>query len=359
MSECDLTQAFARLVGAVAPIEQVQQVALLQARGRVLARPLSSRRDLPSQDQAAMDGYAVCARDLAAGARSLTVLGRALAGHDFAGRLAPGSCVRIMTGASMPEGSDSVVVMEVAQPLAEDSVALPGPIACGANRRLRGEHVRTGDEVISGGRRLRAADLALACAIGETELDVFRQLRVGVLSTGDELRDAPGDLPQGCAFDSNRLMLQLALEQACLAGCDMGICPDDPGALRRVVETAFDEQLDALLISGGAALGDADVVRTHGGVQFVPVNVRPGRGIAVAQAVRAHRRLLILGLPGNAVAAYVLFYALALPVLLRLAGADAHPPVPVAMPIACELLARPGRVDFRRARLRVDSAGRR
>jgi len=358
--ESGLAEAFERLADGLAPVEQSQRIALAHARGRVLARALVARHDLPSSDQAAMDGYAVRVQDLAGGPRSLKVLGRALAGHDFGQRLAPGSCVRIMTGASMPEGADCVVLMEVAQVLGDDTVALPGPIAPGANRRVRGEHLRAGAQALPAGRRLRAADLALACALGEVELDVFRQLRVAIMSTGDELRDAPADLPPGCAFDSNRLMLQLAIGQVGLAAHDFGICPDEPEALQHRIDEAMGEGMDALLISGGAALGDADIVRMLGGVRFVAVRIRPGRGIAVARVERTDRRLLILGLPGNAVAAYVMFHSLALPVLLRLGGAtDARPPEPIAMPIACDVQARAGRIDFQRARLVFDKAGRR
>jgi len=358
MSDNDLDRAFAYLTAAVAPITQVQQIALAHARGRVLAHPLVARRDLPAQDTAAMDGYAVRAQELAEGPRVLRVLGRVLAGHPFAGQLPPGTCVRIMTGAPMPEGSDAVVVMEAAEALAPDLVALPGPIAAGANRRALGEHVRAGQTLLTAGRTLRTTDLALACAVGEVELGVLRPLHVGILSTGDELRDAPADLPPGCAYDSNRLMLGLAIEKASMAGTDLGICPDDSSALQRCIEAAFDRRLDALLISGGAALGDADVVRMLGGVEFVPVNIRPGRGIAVARLARGDQKLLVLGLPGNAVAAYVLFHALALPVLARMAGADAHPPLPVALPIARDVQAREGSVDFRRARLVQDGTGR-
>ncbi|SPE29897.1 putative Molybdopterin molybdenumtransferase [Burkholderiales bacterium] len=359
MSECDLTQAFACLAAGLAPITQVQQVALADAPGRVLARPLVARRDLPSQDTAAMDGYAVRAQELAQGRRVLRVVGRVLAGHPFAGQLLPGTCARIMTGASMPEGSDAVVVMEVAEAVAPDLVALPGPVAAGANRRVRGEHVRAGETVLPARRRLRTTDLALACAIGEVELGVLRRLEVGILSTGDELRDPPADLPPGCAYDSNRLMLRVALEKASMAGHDLGICPDDLLALQRVIDRAFEQRLDALLISGGAALGDADVVRMLDGVEFVSVDFRPGRGIAVARLVLGSQTLLVLGLPGNAVAAYVLFHTLALPVLARLAGADAQPPLPVSLPIAHDVYARAGRIDFRRARLVLDASGRR
>jgi molybdopterin molybdotransferase len=263
-----------------------------------------------------------------------------------------------MTGAPMPEGSDAVVVMEVVQALADDTVAVPGPVPVGANRRLRGEHVRAGDTVLSPGRRLRMAQLALASAIGTVEVAVYRRLRVGVLSTGDELRDPPADLRQNGAYDSNRPMLLAAVEGAIMAGFDLGICPDDSAALARFIEMAFDQRLDSLLISGGAALGDADVVRTLAGVEFVPVNARPGRGIAVARLVRMGQGLLVLGLPGNAVAAYVVLHALALPLLARMAGSDARPPAPISMPIARDLRVRAGRIDFLRARLTRDSAGR-
>ena len=358
MTERDLAQAFAYLAASVAPIEQVEHIALSYARGRILAAPLVSQWDLPTHDLAAMDGYAVRAQDLAGGRNILRVVATILAGHPFPGRIGRNACARIMTGAPMPEGSDAVVVMEVVQALAADTVAVPGPVPVGANRRLRGEHVRAGDTVLSPGRRLRMAELALASAIGAVEVAVYRRLRVGVLSTGDELRDPPADLRQNGAYDSNRPMLLAAVEGAFMAGFDLGICPDDSAALARFIEVAFDQRLDSLLISGGAALGDADVVRALAGVEFVPVNARPGRGIAVARLVRMGQGLLVLGLPGNAVAAYVVLHALALPLLARMAGSDARPPAPISMPIARDLRARAGRIDFLRARLTRDSAGR-
>jgi molybdopterin molybdotransferase len=178
-----------------------------------------------------------------------------------------------------------------------------------------------------------------------------------VLSTGDELRDAPAALPPGGAYDSNRPMLLAALAQPALVPVDLAICPDDAGALQERIHWAFDQRLDALLISGGAALGDADVVRSLGGVRFVPINVRPGRGLAIARLEHAQRQLLVLGLPGNAVAAYVLAHLLALPLLGRLAGADMRPPQPIALPAARDLQSRAGRIDFRRARLLRDGHG--
>lgn len=358
MTEYALDDAFSALCAGLVPVAAVEDCMLADARGRVLAQPLVAALDLPAQDIAAMDGFAVRATDLGQGPQALAVRGSVLAGHPFAAALAPGQCVRIMTGAPLPAGADAVVVMEVAQTLDDGRVLLPGPVAPGANRRRRGEHVASGQTVLAAGRQLRNADLALAAGLGCASLPVFRRVRVGILSTGDELRDAPAPLAPGAAYDSNRPMLRGAVQGLAMDAVDLGICPDDAAALEQRIDKAFGRELDALLISGGAALGDADVVRALGAVEFVPVNLRPGRGIAVARLRRGPQRLLVLGLPGNAVAAYVLAHLLALPVLARLGGATARPPRPVLLPLAHALQTRAGRVDYRRARLLRDAGER-
>ncbi len=357
-AELDLEAAFARLAAGLVPIQEIESLAPGQARGRVLARAITSAWDLPSTDVAAMDGYALRASDAAGTRTRLHVAGRILAGQSRGQRVEEGSCVRIMTGAPMPEGSDAVALLEDAAILPGEKVEIPGPLAPGANRRLRGEHVHQGDTVLAPGRRLRAVDIGLACAVGAVQLEVFRGLRVGVLSTGDELRDPPAELPLGAAYDGNRPMLLAALQATQIPAFDLGICPDDPRALERILDGAWDRALDVLLISGGAAKGDADVVRGLSGISFVPVNLRPGRGIALARPVRDGRAMMVLGLPGNAVAAYVLFYLLALPTLARIAGCgEARPPQAVPLPILRDLHARAGRVDLRRARLHRDERG--
>jgi len=357
MDELTLHQAYAALADGLSAVQGVEEVSLAQACGRVLAHPLVAALDLPGEDVAAMDGYAVRCADLAAGPRVLPVVAHVLAGHPAREALAPDSCARIMTGAPLPAGSDAVVMMEMVEAVDADHVLMPGPIAIGANRRLRGEHVRAGDSVLAARRRLRPADLAMASALGNDRLAVVRRLRVGVLSTGDELRDPPSALPCGGAYDSNRPMLLAAVAAAAMAAVDLAICPDDAAALQARIDRAFEQHLDAVIVSGGAALGDADVVRSLGGVRFVPVNVRPGRGVAVARLARGGQHLLLLGLPGNAVAAYVLAHLLVLPLLGRMAGTQARPPQPLALPAARDLQARAGRVDFRRARLLWDDQG--
>lgn len=357
MLESTLEAAFAQLAAALAPPGGHEEIALAHALGRVLAAPLRAPRDLPGEDLAAMDGYAVRSADLAAGPRVLPVQARVLAGHPVASALQPGACIRIMTGAPLPAGSDAVVMIEVVEAVDGQRVLIPGPVAPGTNRRSRGEHVRAGEAVLPAGRRLRPADLAMASALGLARVVAWRRLRVGVLSTGDELRDPPGSLPPGGIYDSNRPMLLGALAEAGMDATDLGICPDDGLALQRQLDEAMARALDAVLVSGGAALGDADIVRTLGGARFLPVNVRPGRGLAVADIARGPQRLLVLGLPGNAVAAYVLGHLLALPLLARLGGADARPPRPVPLPAAGALQARAGRIDYRRARLLRDEQG--
>jgi len=357
--EHDLTSAFAMLARNLVPVAVQEDLPLALARGRILAQPLVSASDVPSRPVAAMDGFALDSAQLAQGPNILQVRASILAGYESTLTVGSGDCVRIMTGAPLPAGADAVVMLEEAQVLDAQQVRVTGPVASGAHRRARGELVRAGEALLPTGRRLRPVDLALASSIGAGRLQVFRKLRIGVLSTGDELRDPPSPLPAAGAYDSNRPLLLATLEGACLGCVDLGICPDDAHALARVIDACFAQGLDALLISGGASLGDADVVRGLDGVTFMPVNIRPGRGIACANLQRADARLAVLGLPGNAVAAYVLLHLLALPLLLHMGGATCAPPLPVSIPLAHAVRTRPGRITLQRARLVLDEHGTR
>lgn len=357
MDELAPEPAFDLLAGSFAALRDQQELAVARAHGRVLARALVAPADLPSADLAAMDGYALRSSDATAARNELALAGRVLAGQHLAAAPAPGQCVRIMTGAPMPAACDAVVMMEHAQVGRDGRIVLPGPVAPGLNCRRRGEHLRAGTEALAAGRALRSADLALASAVGADNLRVFRALRVGVLSTGDELRAAPDLLPVGGAYDSNRPMLLAALGTGALEGIDLGICPDDSQALARAIDRAYELRVDALLTSGGAAMGDADVLRSQPGVCFQAVRMRPGRGLAYASWRRGAQSLAMLGLPGNAVAAYVMMHLLVRPLLLRMAGAQARPPLPLRLPITSDLQARAGRVDYRRARLVRGGAG--
>lgn len=342
--ELDLQTAFAALREELSPVTQRIEVPTRAAGGRVLASDLVSGIDLPGFDNAAMDGYAVRAADCASPTR-LRVVGHSLAGHATDARVEPGSAVRIMTGAPLPAGADAVVMLE--------DTASEGPfvqirsaVAPGANVRTRGEHVRAGSVVLSAGTTLAAAHLGLATAIGAATLEVFRPLRVGVASTGDELADPPAPLAADAGFDANRPMLERACGVAGFDVVDFGICRDDAQAFAQLVDRARADALDALVVSGGSALGDADVVRQAESIRFYALNIRPGRGVAFGR----FESLAVFGLPGNAVAAFVMFHLLVLPALRLLAGAVARVPVHLPLPLASDVRVKPGRIDYRRAR---------
>jgi molybdopterin molybdotransferase len=344
--ERSVDEAIAELIATLPPVEDIERVPTRSALGRILAEDIAAPLDLPAFDNAAMDGYALRAADLTLPA--LREIGRALAGHAYAGRVAPGTCVRIMTGAPLPAGADTVV-------MEEDTVRDNGQVRIvrapppGANVRRRGEHIARGDIVLASQRHLRAADLGLAAAIGRTELPVMRRLRVGLLSTGDELADPPAPLSAGSSYDANRPFLCASVERTGFEAIDLGICADRSADLERVLERALAQRLDVVLVSGGAAQGDADIVRRAGGVRFIALNIRPGRGIAVANLAQADHVLTLLGLPGNAVAAFVMFHLVARPVLLHLAGGVAAAPPSLPVPLASAVHVRGGRIDYRRA----------
>jgi molybdopterin molybdotransferase len=198
----------------------------------------------------------------------------------------------------------------------------------------------------------------MATLVGAADVAAFRRLRVGVLSTGDELADPPAALAAAGSYDANRPTLVAAARRLGFDTSDLGICADEPTAFSRILGAALDLRLDALIVSGGAAQGDADIVRQAGGIEFLPLNFRPGRGIAFAHLRRGDAALALLGLPGNAVAAFIMFHLVARPVLLHLAGADADVPRHLPLPLAVDVEVRGGRIEYRRARFVGGADGR-
>jgi molybdopterin molybdotransferase len=353
--ELTLAQAISELTGCLSPIGGNEAVDARSAAGRVLAEGVASAVDLPAFDNSAMDGYALRAADLGPG-HWLHEVGRAYAGHPFRGRVETGTCVRIMTGAPLPDGADTVAMLEDVS-VDGGVVRVERPPRLGANIRRRGEHIGAGAIALPSGRHLRAADLGLAAAVGAARLTVRRRLRVGVVSTGDELADPPQPLAAAASFDANRPLLCASLGRLGFGTSDLGICGDTPQAFAAVLERARALCLDAVIASGGAAQGDADVVRAAPGVRFLPLNIRPGRGIAFARFDGTPAPMALFGLPGNAVAAFVAFHLLVRPLLLHLAGSLPTPPQPLPLPLAGAVRLRGGRVDYRRARFVRDAAG--
>jgi len=335
-------------VGAGAPGE-AGEVPLQAAVGRVLARDLVAPIDLPGADESAMDGYALRSADTREVRPRLRVVGRVLAGDGRAPGIGIGDCVRIMTGAVLPPDCDAVVPFEEVAEEAGGWVLLGTPVLPGSHVRPRGEHVSAGEVAIAAGTRLRRAHLALAAALGVASLSVLACPRVGVLSTGNELLEAPGALRRGQSFDANRPLLLAALAASGMEAIDLGICPDDPARFARCMDAAFAGECAAILVTGGAAAGDADVVRAIDGARFLSIPIRPGRGLVLARPALGPRSIPLLGLPGNAVAAYVMLHLLALPLLRRLAGETAaRPPGSIPVPLESDAIVRGGRIEFRR-----------
>ncbi|MEM7422870.1 MAG: molybdopterin-binding protein, partial [Pseudomonadota bacterium] len=272
--------ALARLRAALSPVTAIERVPLSGALGRILASDVAALRSNPPADNAAVDGYAF-AWD-AAGADVLTLPladGRAAAGEPFAGRVADGHAVRILTGAEVPAGTDTVVLQEDCT-VSDGAVAFPRPRKRGANCRRAGEDAATGESVAAAGRRIGAADLARLSAVGIAELPVRAVLGVGVLSTGDELLQPGADPAAPGVYDANRPMLSGLLEAFGHRVVDLGARRDRAGMIRDALDEGA-RTADAIITSGGASSGDEDhisrLLREEGTVETWRIAVKPGR----------------------------------------------------------------------------------
>lgn len=344
----------------VTPVADIETVALHAASGRVVARDVVAPIDLPPFDNSAVDGYAVRHADLDRKSETrLTVVERVTAGHAAARALSPGAAVRIFTGAPMPQGADTVFMQEGVR-RDGDAVIVPAGLKPGANRRLAGEDVRAGSIALPTGRRLAAQHVALAASLGLTNLDVFRRVRVAVFSTGDEIVEPGRPRPNAALFDANRYLLAGLIERLGAAATDLGILPDDRDHLARAIAAAAAEH-DLVVTSGGVSTGEADHVRhaveTIGRLVFWRVAIKPGRPVAMGVIPGRGASAAFVGLPGNPAAVYVTFARVVRPLLLRLAGAEAAPLVPLPVRAAFAYRKKAGRREYVRVKLARNADG--
>lgn len=335
--------------------QTVEMLALRAALGRVLARDIVSAIDVPAHDNSAMDGYALRGADLQQDAATvLQVAGSGFAGQAELTSAAPGQCVRIMTGAVMPAGLDTVVPQEFVK-VDGEHVSIPaGVVRHGDNRRLAGEDLARGEAALTAGRVLRPADLGLLASLGQAEVPVFRRLRVAFFSTGDELRSIGEALPAGCVYDSNRYTLWGMLERLGVELIDMGVVRDDPEALEATFRAAA-RDADAVITSGGVSVGEADhtkmVMAKLGDVLFWRIAMRPGRPMAIGRIGGGDgdgHSAILFGLPGNPVAVMVTFYALVRDALLAMSGASSQA-LPMLRAGSTEAIRKkPGRTEYQR-----------
>ena len=365
-----LAEALRLALPEVSPVTEPETLPLLEADGRVLAADELAQRDSPPTDQSAMDGFALHQADLADLADSaadqpvrLPVIGQALAGHPYPDPVPRGAALRIMTGAPLPNGPDTVVMQEHVR-IAPDgawielSPGIAARLRLGENIRRRGDDVKRGTVVLSGGQRLGPPALALAAGQGWATLAVQRRLRVAVASTGDELVEPGARLLEGSIYESNRYLLITLLKRLGCAVSDLGILRDDPTATQAVLHAAAANH-DVLVTSGGVSVGNADFVRDAiaelGQIRFWRLAIKPGKPLVLGQIDRC----LTLGLPGNPVSVAVTFLLFARPLLQRMMGWVAAEPLRWRVTAAFALRRKPGRREWLRARLRTDQSGQR
>lgn len=343
-----LEEARARILDQVEPIREHETVPLRDALHRVLAAPVASAIDVPNYTNSAMDGYAVRAGDLETPGTVLDLIGESFAGHPFDGRVEAGQCVRIMTGAVLPDGADAVVMQERTE-REDERVRFAVSTPKGNNVREAGEDVRRGDGVFEIGRFLSSADLGVLASVGAAELSVLKKPRVAFYSTGDEIVPVGQPLRAGQIHDSNRHSLFGLLSELDMEVHDLGIVPDQPEAVDQALAHAA--RFDAVLTTGGVSVGDADFVvealQRTGSVGFWQVAMKPGRPLAFGRLGSA----LFFGLPGNPVSAMVTFLQLVRPALVRLAGSTPRFPLSFRLPTTDAIRKKSGRREFQRARI--------
>jgi molybdopterin molybdotransferase len=336
------------LAHLVSPVTQVETVAIFDALGRVLAQDLISPISVPPHDNSAMDGYAFDGGQLSQGALRLEMVGTALAGKAWQGALGAGQCVKIMTGAIMPAGTDTVVPQEFTRTGDDGRIEIPaGLLQPGDNRRFKGEDLMQGGPALLAGERLGPAACGLIASVGIGEVPVWRRLRVAYFSTGDEILSL-GEAPrEGAVYDSNRYTVHGLLTRLGCEVIDLGVVRDQPELLEAAFVRAA-AQADAIITSGGVSVGEADftkaMMKKLGDVAFWKIAMRPGRPMAVGRIGNS----VLFGLPGNPVAVMVTFLAFVRPALLRMMGAKVTAPLLLKARSAEAMRKKPGRTEYQR-----------
>lgn len=352
-------QVSAIIADVIEPIRGVEQVAIRSALDRVLAENVVSPIDVPAHDNSAMDGYAFAGAALASAGTNgvmLEVVGTSYAGDATVLAPSAAQAVRIMTGAVMPAGCDTVIPQEFVEVI-DDGQRIrfaADAVRAGDNRRCRGEDLARGQAALQNGRILRPADIGMLASLGIPEVKVRRRLRVAFFSTGDELRSVGEPLDPGCVYDSNRYTLHGMLSRLHVDLIDMGVVRDDPAALEQAFRSAC-ENADAIITSGGVSVGEADYTKQTmarlGEVTFWKIAMRPGRPMAFGRITSDGRDALLFGLPGNPVAVMVTFYHFVRAALHRQMGAEV-PPLPLfRVRSAGPIRKRPGRTEYQRGLL--------
>ena len=356
----DKAQEFIQhLVQALPPVA-AEELPLMQALGRIVAEDIISPIHVPAHDNSAMDGFAFDGKQLGLTPLKLRVVGTALAGKAWQGNVKTGECVKIMTGAVMPAGLDTVIAQELATVHTsgdETIVEIPaGILQTGDNRRKAGEDLQRGLPALRVGSALSPAALGLVASLGISKVKVNRQLRVAYFSTGDEVLSLGDAMREGAVYDSNRFTVFGLLTRMGCQVVDMGVVRDDPVLLEQAFSKAS-ENADVIITSGGVSVGEADftkaMMKKLGDVAFWKIAMRPGRPMAVGRLGKC----ILFGLPGNPVAVMVTFLAFVKPALLHMMGGTASTTPYLRAKSAVALRKKPGRTEYQRGFVRTLSDG--
>jgi len=327
----------------LSPVIETETLPVLQSLGRVLAAEIISPSNVPNHNNSAMDGFAFKFSDHI---KTLKVIGTAFAGKAFAGNVGAGECVKIMTGAVIPKGADTVVMQERIA-IKSDRITLLEDPKLGANVRLAGEDLKLGQTVLAKGHIMRPADLGLVASLGICEVSIYRPLKVAFFSTGDELISVGKPLETGQVYDSNRYTLFGMLSRLGVVISDLGVVPDKPDLLETTLLKAASEN-DVVITSGGVSVGEADFMKAllakHGQVLFWKINMKPGRPLAYGKVGASH----YFGLPGNPVSAMVTFYQFVSEALLTLQGTTPKPLPMFKVECTESIKKATGRTEFQR-----------
>ena len=353
-----MADANAFIAQMVQPISGTEQLPLRQCDGRVLAEDVVSTMAVPAHDNSAMDGFAFNGTALnGCTTLRLRVVGTALAGKAWTGTVGSGECLKVMTGAILPAGLDTVVPHEMTS-VDGGWVTIPADrLQLGDNRRLRGEDIQLGGIALSKGERLKPASLGLAASLGIQALPVVRRLKVAYLSTGDEVQSPGEPLREGAVFDSNRFTVTSMLERLGCEVIELGVVRDEPVALEAAFRSAA-AKADVIISSGGVSVGEADFTKGMmaklGDVAFWRIAMRPGRPFALGRIGNT----ALFGLPGNPVAVMVTFFALVRPALLQMMGASPKP-LPMLQARSQEpMRKKAGRTEYQRGIVSTGPDGR-
>jgi len=347
-------QALDTMLAAISPITDTETIALTEGLARILSTDITSPINVPPHNNSAMDGYAFAQASLV-NQDTLTLAGRSMAGQPYQGTCQTGQCIRIMTGAKMPAGCDTVEMQENCQ-VADESVKFLAARKTGDNVRYAGEDIKQGQLVFAKGRRLTAIDIGVLASLGIHKLKVFRKLNVALIATGDELKALGEPLAEGDIFESNSYALAGMLKNLNVNVINFGVIVDDESAIRKAFLQA-DQQADAVISSGGVSVGDADytklVLEQIGEIAFWKIAMKPGKPFAFGKLPNS----LFFGLPGNPVSAMVTADLLAMPALMKLQNCHSAPAITFKAKCLTDLRKSPGRMDFQRGVLSHNSDG--